>query len=77
MTAGIFFGSYVLAMFRSNRRFKKMNIREMMYLDRQNEELKNGNKSGKQWMFLSPYSRFYCLAGCCTLGILINGMYIP
>ena len=23
----------------------------MMYLDRQNEELKNGNKSGKQWMF--------------------------
>lgn len=51
MTAGIFFGSYVLAMFRSNRRFKKMNIREMMYLDRQNEELKNGNKSGKQWMF--------------------------
>lgn len=51
MTAGIFFGSYILAMFRSGRRFKKLNIREMMYLDRQNEELKNGNKSGKQWMF--------------------------
>lgn len=51
MTAGIFFGSYILAMFRSSRRFKKMNIREMMYLDRQNEELKNGNRSGKQWMF--------------------------
>ena len=57
MTAGIFFGSYVLAMFRSNRRFKKMNIREMMYLDRQNEELKNGNKSGKQWMlFVSLFT---------------------
>ena len=53
MTAGIFFGSYVLAMFRSNRRFKKMNIREMMYLDRQNEELKNGNNTGKQWMFFA------------------------
>ncbi len=30
-----------------------MNIRDMMYMDHQNEELKNGNKSGKQWMFFA------------------------
>lgn len=52
MTAGIFFGAYVLALFRNKKRFNKMNIRDMMYLDRQNEELKNGNKTGKQWLFI-------------------------
>lgn len=51
MTAGIYCGSYLLALFRNKRRFKKMNIRDMMYMEHQNEELKNGNKSGKQWMF--------------------------
>ncbi|WP_050640787.1 MULTISPECIES: FtsX-like permease family protein [Clostridia] len=53
MTAGIYCGSYLLALFRNKRRFKKMNIRDMMYMDHQNEELKNGNKSGKQWMFFA------------------------
>lgn len=51
MTAAIFCGSYFLALFRSTRRFKKMNIRDMMYLEQKNEELKNGNKTGKQWLF--------------------------
>lgn len=51
MTAGIFCVSYILALFRNRRRFKKLNIRDMMYLDRQNEELKNGNHSGRQWLF--------------------------
>lgn len=51
MTAGIYCGSYLLALFRNKRRFKKMNIRDMMYMEHQNEELMNGNKSGKQWMF--------------------------
>lgn len=53
MTAAIFAGSYFLALFRNKRRFRKMNIRDMMYLEQQNEELKNGNKSGRQWMFFA------------------------
>lgn len=51
MTASIFFVSYFLALFRNKRRFKKLNIRDMMYQDQQNEELKKGNQSGRQWLF--------------------------
>lgn len=53
MTAAIFAGSYFLALIRNKKRFRKMNIRDMMYLDQQNEELNNGNKSGRQWMFFA------------------------
>ncbi|MCI6465591.1 MAG: ABC transporter permease [Faecalicatena sp.] len=52
MTAAIFCAAYLLALFRNNRRFRKMNIRDMMYLEQQNEELKNGNKTGRQWLFI-------------------------
>lgn len=52
LTAGIFCAAYVLALFRNKRRFKKMNIRDMMYLEQQNEELKGGNKTGRQWLFI-------------------------
>ncbi|MDO4274768.1 MAG: ABC transporter permease [Eubacteriales bacterium] len=51
MTAGIYAGSYLLALFRNQRRFKKMTIQGMMNMERQNEEIKGGNKSGRQWMF--------------------------
>lgn len=51
MTAAIFCISYFLALFRNKRRFKKWNIRDMMYLDQQNEESKSGNRSGRQWLF--------------------------
>ena len=77
MTAGIFFGSYVLAMFRSNRRFKKMNIREMMYLDRQNEELKNGNNTGKQWMFFASLILIVLFGWMLYSDTLTSGMSIP
>ncbi len=53
LTAGIYLVCYLLALVRNRRRFKKMNIREMMYADRQNEMLKNGNRSRKQWMFFA------------------------
>lgn len=53
LTAGIWLICYFLALLRNRRRFKKMNIREMMYADRQNELLKNANRSRKQWMFFA------------------------
>lgn len=53
LTAGICLVCYLLALVRNRRRFKKMNIREMMYADRQNEMLKNANRSRKQWMFFA------------------------
>lgn len=51
LTAGVYAGAYVLALFGNKRRFKKMNIHDMMYAERKNEKMNSGNKSGKQWMF--------------------------
>lgn len=51
MTAGIYAGAYLLALFRNKRRFRKMTIQGMMNMERQNEEIRTGNKSGRQWMF--------------------------
>lgn len=51
MTAGIYGGAYLLALFRNKRRFRKMTIQGMMNMERQNEEIRTGNRSGRQWMF--------------------------
>lgn len=51
MTAGIYGGAYLLALLRNKRRFRKMTIQGMMNMERQNEEIRTGNKSGRQWMF--------------------------
>lgn len=51
MTAGIYAGAYLLALLRNQRRFRKMTISGMMNMERQNEEIRGGNKSGRQWMF--------------------------
>lgn len=67
MTAAVYGGSYFLALFRSKRQFKKLNIQRMMYLEQQSEELKNGNKSGKQWMFFASLA-FIILFGWMLYG---------
>lgn len=51
MTAGIYGGAYLLALFGNRRRFRKMTIQGMMNMERQNEEIRTGNRSGRQWMF--------------------------
>jgi len=51
MTVGIYGGAYLLALFRNKRRFRKMTIQGMMNMERQNEEIRTGNSSGRQWMF--------------------------
>lgn len=51
LTAGIYGLCFLLALVRNRRRFQKMNIRELMYAERHNEEQRGGNRSRKQWMF--------------------------
>lgn len=54
MTAACFFGCYLLALFRCRRRFKKMNIHDLMESQRRNEEI--GEKHEKMKRMLLPFS---------------------
>lgn len=53
LTAGIYILCYLLALMKNRRRFKKMNIRELLYADRENEKQAGTNRAGKQWMFFA------------------------
>lgn len=70
VTAGVYILSFALALFRNKSRFKRMNIHDMMYLDRQNEVLKGGNRSGKKWML------FAAIAYIIFFGIMLYGEWI-
>lgn len=56
MTAACFFGCYLLALLRCRRRFKKMNIHDLMESERRNEEI--SEKHEKQKRMLLPCSIF-------------------
>lgn len=49
MTVCCYGGCYVLALFRCKRRFKKMNIRDLMDAGNKNEEVKESHERVKQW----------------------------
>lgn len=75
LTAGVYLMAFVLALLRNKRRFKKMHIHDMMYLDKQNEQLKNGNSSGKKWML--PASLAYmAVFGVMLYGELFNALNV-
>lgn len=50
MTACCYGGCYLLALFRCKRRFKKMNIRDLMDAGNKNEEVKESHERIKQWL---------------------------
>ena len=50
MTAACYAGCYLLALFRCRRRFKKMNIHDLMNANKQNEEIKESNEKLKRWL---------------------------
>ena len=50
MTVCCYGGCYVLALFRCKRRFKKMNIRDLMDAGNKNEEVKESHERVKQWL---------------------------
>ncbi len=51
MTAACYAGCYILALLRCSRRFRKMNIRELMYAGQQNEEIRESHEERKKWLF--------------------------
>lgn len=51
MTACCYGGCYLLALLRCRRKFKKMNIRELMDSRKQNEEVKESHEKGKRLLF--------------------------
>lgn len=75
LTAGVYLLSFVLALFRNKRRFRKMNIHDMMYLDKQNEQLKNGNRSGKKWMLFASLA-YIIVFGVFLYGELFNAVNV-
>lgn len=50
MTAACYAGCYILALLRCSRRFRKMNIRELMYAGQQNEEIRESHEERKKWL---------------------------
>lgn len=60
MTAGCYYGCYLLALWRCKRRFRKMNIHALMNAGRQNEEVKESHERVKKWML--PVSVCFLIA---------------
>lgn len=54
MTAGCYGGCYLLALLRNHRKFRKMNISELMAAHKQNEQIKEKHEEFKQWLL--PFS---------------------
>lgn len=78
MTAGCYLGCYFLALFSCKRRFKKMNIHDLMDSQKKNEEIKESHEKGKRLflplslLFLGAFGVFlFCFknwdAGALTL----------
>ena len=61
---------YLLALFRCRRKFKKMNIHDLMNAQRQNEEIKEKHETVKQIIF--PLSILFILAFWAMFGRLSN-----
>lgn len=51
MTIGCYGGCYLLALFRNHRKFRKMNIFDLMNAQKQNEQVKEKHEKVKQYLF--------------------------
>ena len=60
MTAACYLGCYLLALFRSRKKFRKMNIHDLMESQRQNEEIKETHEKAKRWLL--PLSLLFLVA---------------
>ena len=58
MTTGCYFSCYLLALFRNKRKFKKINISELMRMEKENEQIKQGGEIVKQWFFFGAVLYF-------------------
>lgn len=77
MTVGCYAGCYILALFRSGRRFRKMNIRDLMEAQKKNEELKESHEQIKKWffpisiLFLAVFGAFIFFGGIQSAGSML------
>lgn len=51
MTVSCYAGCYLLALLRCKRRFRKMNIHDLMREDQKNEEMKEKHEALRKWLF--------------------------
>lgn len=74
MTVLCYAGCYLLALFRCKRKFKKMNIHDLMNAKRRNEEIREKGESVKRILF--PLSILFIFAFWTVFGMLSNEMDI-
>lgn len=51
LTAGVLGMVYLIVLLRGKKRLKKMNIHDLMYMDKQNEQIKEGNYQKRKYFF--------------------------
>ena len=80
MSLGCYAGCYILALFRTGRRFRKMNIRDLMEAQKKNEEIKESYERLKKWLFplsilfLAVFAAFIFLGGILYGSFLMAGV---
>ena len=76
MTAACYGGCYLLALFRCKRRFKKMNIRDLMEAQKKNEEVRESHEQLKRWLFPASVLFLGLFAAFIFLGGIQNGGHV-
>jgi putative ABC transport system permease protein len=62
LTAGLYTFVFLFALVRNKRRFKKMNIHDLIYLDRQNQQFQKKQRSGSRFLFYAALLYYICFA---------------
>lgn len=76
MTAACYGGCYALALLRCGRRFKKMNIRDLMDAQKKNEEVRESHEQLKKWLFPASIVFLGLFAAFIFLGGIQNGGHV-
>ncbi len=76
MTAACYGGCYLLALFRSKRRFKRMNIRDLMEAQKKNEEVRESHEQRKRWLLPASVLFLGLFAAFIFLGKIQNGGHV-
>ncbi len=76
MTAACYGGCYLLALFRSKRRFKRMNIRDLMEAQKKNEEVRESHEQRKRWLLPASVLFLGLFGAFIFLGKIQNGGHV-
>lgn len=76
ITIGVLVLAYLLALVRVKRKFKKMHIRDFIYMDKQNEQSVNGNRTWKKIFVFIAIAYIICFNILVfTSGMTINSVW--